>query len=412
MMRFDTIQEIFAALKQNKLRTALTGLSVSWGIFIFIILLGAGNGLRNAVRDNFADRAVNSLQLFAGRSSVPYEGLRTGRWLTYSEQEFQVLKDEIPEISRGTPIVERQQNIVRGSEFGTYTIRGVKPDYAAIFNPAIGAGNGRFINQLDMKNQSKVVVIDKQMEEQLFRGESALGEHIQIGSIMFRVVGIDSRTSWSPRAYIPFTTAQALYNPHGKFSTMAFLIDDLKTKQANEELDNRVRAVMARTLRFDLNDPRALWLRNNQKNFLETMRIFGGINIVVGVIGILTLIAGIVGVSNIMLVSVKERTREIGIRKAIGASPASILRSIILESVLITTIFGYIGLLFGTVIIELVNMAVSQSAGDGPAVFKNPSVEMSYAITATIILIISGVIAGYMPARRAVKIKPIEAMKE
>jgi len=411
-MRFDTLQEIFAALKQNKLRTALTGLSVSWGIFILIILLGAGNGLRNGVMSNFADRATNSIQLWAGRSSVPYDGLRTGRWLTYSEREFQVLKDEIPEISRGTPIVERQQNIVRGSEFGTYTVRGVKPDYAAIFNPDISAGNGRFINQLDMKNQSKVVVIDKQMEEQLFKGKSALGEHIQIGSIMFRVVGIDSRTSWSPRAYIPFTTAQALYNPHGKFSTMAFLIDDLRTEQENDALNDRVRAVMARTLRFDVADSRGIWIRNNQRDFLQTMRIFGGINIFVSIIGIFTLIAGIVGVSNIMLVSVKERTREIGIRKAIGASPASILRSIILESVLITTIFGYIGLLLGTVVIEAVNMVMSQSAGDGPAVFKNPSVEMSYALTATIILIISGVIAGYIPARRAVKIKPIEAMKE
>jgi putative ABC transport system permease protein len=361
---------------------------------------------------NFGDRATNSIQLWAGRSSMPYEGLRTGRWLTYSEREFRVLKDEIPEIGRGTPIVDRQQNIVRGSEFGTYTVRGVKPDYAVIFNPTISAGDGRFINQLDMKNQSKVVVIDKQIEEQLFRGKSALGEHIQIGSIMFRVIGINSKSSWSPTAYIPFTTAQALYNPHGKFSTMAFLIDDLKTEQENEALNDRVRAVMARTLRFNVADPRGIWIRNNQREFLQTMRIFGGINIFVSIIGIFTLIAGIVGVSNIMLVSVKERTREIGIRKAIGASPASILRSIILESVLITSIFGYIGLLLGTVVIELVNMIVSQSAGDGPAVFKNPSVEMSSALTATIILIISGVIAGYIPARRAVKIKPIEAMKE
>ena len=413
MRFFDSIQEIFSVLKQNKLRTILTGLSVSWGIFILIILLGAGNGLRNGVMSNFADRATNSIQLWAGRSTMPYQGLQAGRWLPFSERELQALK-EIPEISRGTAVVERQHTIAYRGEYGFFQVRGVSPDYASIFNLVFDADRGgRFINQLDMQNRNKVVVIDKRMEERLFQGESALGRHIQIGSIMFRVVGVNSRREdWGgSRAYIPFTTAQILYNPNRTFWSMAFLLNDVRTEQEHEALNERVRNTMARSLRFDPADSRAIWIRNNQTTFLETMRIFGGINIFVSIIGIFTLIAGIVGVSNIMLVSVKERTREIGIRKAIGAPPSAILRSIILESVIITTIFGYIGLIVGTGLIELINMAMSQAAGDGPAIFKNPTVEMSYAFTATAILIISGVIAGYLPARRAVKIKPIEAMR-
>ncbi len=414
MFGINVIQEIFATLKQNKLRTVLTGLSVSWGIFILIILLGAGNGLRNGVTSNFADRSTNSLQLWSGRSSVPYMGLKADRSLPFSEKELGIMTEELSEITKGTGIINRQQEIVYNNEYGLYEVRGVSPDYNDIFNLSFEAGNGRFLNSLDMKERNKVVVIDKKMEEELFKTKSALGEYLRIGSVMFRVVGINSKKEeWGgPRAYIPFTTAQTIYNPDKKFYSMAFLVDGLQTEKENEMFNDRVKGVMAGSLRFDPKDPQAIWIRNNQKNYLETMRIFGGINIFVSIIGIFTLIAGIVGVSNIMLVSVKERTREIGIRKAIGAPPATILRSVILESVIITAVFGYIGMILGTGIIEIINLIMSQSAGDGPAVFKDPSVQMSYVLTATAILIISGVIAGYMPARRAVKIKPIEAMRD
>ena len=411
----NILQEIFATLKQNKLRTVLTGLSVSWGIFILIILLGAGNGLRNGVMSNFADRSTNSLQLWSGRSSIPYKGLKSDRSLDFSEKELNIMTSEIPEVNSGTALINNRQNIVYKNEYGLYQIRGVNPNYADIFNLVFVQGGGRFINELDMQNQNKIVVIDKKLEEELFKGKSALGEYLQIGSIMFRVVGINSKKEdWGgPRAYIPYTTAQTIYNPNKKFYNMAFLIDGLKTEKENEEFNTRVKEAMSRSLRFDPQDPQAIWIRNNQKVYLETMQIFGGINIFVSIIGIFTLIAGIVGVSNIMLVSVKERTREIGIRKAIGAPPASILRSIILESVLITAVFGYIGMILGTGIIEIISMIMNQSGDtEGPTVFKNPSVEMSYVFVATGILIVSGVIAGYMPARRAVKIKPIEAMRE
>jgi putative ABC transport system permease protein len=244
MRGFDTIQEIFSVLKQNKLRTILTGLSVSWGIFILIILLGAGNGLRNGVMSNFADRATNSLQLWAGRSSMPYQGLQAGRSLPFSEREFQALQ-EIPEISSGSAVIERQQQtIAYRSQYGFFTLRGVSPEYAEIFNLVFAAnGGGRFINQLDMQSRNKVVVIDRRIEERLFNGESALGKHIQIGSIMFRVVGVNSRREdWGgSRVYIPFSTAQVLYNPNRTFWSMAFLLNDIRTEEEHEALNERVR---------------------------------------------------------------------------------------------------------------------------------------------------------------------------
>lgn len=413
MFGIDAIQEIFATLKQNKLRTVLTGLSVSWGIFILIVLLGAGNGLRNGVVSNFSDRSTNSLQLWSGRSSIPYKGLKTDRSLEFMEKEVNVILD-IPEVQSGTGMINQRQNIVFRNEYGSYQIRGVNPAYSNIYNLVINHGDGRFINDLDLKKMNKVAVIDKKIEEELFKGKSALGEYIQIGSIMFRVVGINSKKeNWGGAlAYIPFTTAQTIYNPNKKFYSMAFLIDGLKTEKANEEFNDRVKDLMSQSLRFDPEDSQAIWIRNNQRNYLETMRIFGGINIFLSVIGIFTLIAGIVGVSNIMLVSVKERTREIGIRKAIGAPPGSILRSIILESIMITSVFGYLGMLVGTALIRGIAFLMSQGAEGEVVVFKDPSVDMSYVITATIILIVSGIIAGYIPARRAVRIKPIEAMRE
>ncbi len=234
---------------------------------------------------------------------------------------------------------------------------------------------------------------------------------------MFQVVGVNTKKeNWgNGKVYIPFTTAQLIYNPDRKFRSIAMTVNGLETAAENESFNENLRKNMAQTLRFDPKDLEALWIRNSQREYLETMKIFGGITIFVSIIGIFTLIAGIVGVSNIMLVSVKERTREFGIRKAIGAPPSHILRSIIIESILITGIFGYIGMMLGIGLTEFINYILMQSAAgnpDGMTIFKDPTVSLSYVLVSTSILIIAGVIAGYMPARRAVRIKPIEAMRE
>ena len=420
MFSINTLQEIIATLSHNKLRTVLTGLSVSWGIFILIVLLGAGNGLKNGVSSNFSQRATNTVQMWSGMSSLPFQGLKSGRSLNFSEKQLGTVDEKLEAATGQTGIIEKEaMTVTYKNEYGSYALKGVNPLYKNIFNLKFESNGGRFINDLDLKNNSKVAVIDKKIEEVLFKGKSALGQYIQVRSLMFKVVGVNSKKErWgSGSVYIPFTTAQLIYNPDRKFRSIAMSVSGLETKEANETFNDNLKKTMASSLRFDPKDTQALWIWNSQRDYIETMKIFAGITIFVSIIGIFTLIAGIVGVSNIMLVSVKERTREIGIRKAIGAPPAAILRSIILESIIITTIFGYVGMVMGVGLTELVNFLMEQSAAQNPSetgmsVFKDPTVPLSYVLISTGILIISGVIAGYMPARRAVRIKPIEAMRE
>ena len=417
----DQFQEIFSTLKQNKLRTTLTGLSVSWGIFILIILLGAGNGLRNGVMENFQERAVNRISLWTGRTSMPFRGLKSGRNLQFADKELGVIQNEVAESRLITPQSNNNQTISNGGEFGSYRVRGVMPDYLGIEKLIIKPDDGRFINQLDIKNENKVIVIDKKIEETLFKEKSALGEYVKVGQLMFMVVGVNSKKQgWgSPSAYIPFSTFQLIFNPNKKFNSITFTVEGLDTKAENETFNEALRKEMGQSMSFSSEDTQAIYLNNSQEDYIQTQKIFGGITMFVAIIGIFTLIAGIVGVSNIMLVSVKERTREIGIRKAIGASPMSILKIIVLESILITAIFGYIGMIAGIGVTELANFLMEQAAAqqvptDGPqmSIFKDPTVNLGYVLISTGILIVAGVIAGYMPAYKAVKVKPIEAMRK
>jgi len=417
MFTINTIQEIIASLKHNKLRTVLTGLSVSWGIFILIVLLGAGNGLKNGVTSNFSDRATNTVQMWSGMSSLPYKGLKSGRSLNFSEKQIADVDENLVQTSNQSGVIEKQLTITNKSEYGTYRVKGVDPSYENIFNLKFDPDGGRFINYLDNKAINKVIVIDKKIEDVLFKGKPALGSYVKVGDLMFRIIGVNTKKErfGDGSAYIPFTTAQYIFNPDLKFNSIAMSVNGLKTKEANDAFNDKLKGTMSKSLSFNPDDTQALYLQNSQLNYIQTMKIFDGITIFVLIIGIFTLIAGIVGVSNIMLVSVKERTREIGIRKAIGAPPASILQSIILEAIIITTIFGYVGMLGGIGLTEFANYIMQQTAAaspDAPTVFKDPTVELSYALISTGILIVSGVIAGYMPARRAVRIKPIEAMRE
>ena len=415
----NTIQEILATLSHNKLRTFLTGLSVSWGIFILIILMSAGNGLKNGVTSNFSSRATNTVQMWPGTTSLPYKGLKSGRSLDLTEKELNAVS-QLPETGYKSAVIETSAIIANGSESRSYSLKGVDPAYTNIYNLEINSGNGRFINEMDIKNNSKVIVLDKKIVETIFKKENPVGKYVKVGSVMFKVIGINTKKQrWEgAQAYIPFSTAQIIYNPGKKIGTIALTVNNLKTEKQNTEFNDKLKSTVAPTMMFDLKDEKAFWIWNSQRDYIETMKVFGAISLFVTIIGILTLIAGIVGVSNIMLVSVKERTREFGIRKALGAPPSAILRSIIIESILITAVFGYLGMMIGIGISEVVNFMMEKGAatasGDGPemSVFKNPTVDLTYVFFATFVLIIAGVIAGYMPARRAVKIKPIEAMRE
>lgn len=415
----DILQEIWSGLRHNKLRTILTGLSVSWGIFILIILLAAGNGLKNGVTSNFSDRATNTVQIWPGRTSKPHQGYQAGRGLSLTNKEVQKIDEDVREMTDRTPVLDNYLTITNKSEYGSYSVRGVTPLYTSIFNLKFAEDGGRFINQTDMNEKRKVIVLDKKVVDVLFKDESALGKFVQVGQVMFQVVGINTKKdNWgNGNAYIPLATSQAIFNPDEKYRSIAMTVNGLKTMEENDTFNLELKKSLAQTMIFDPEDTQALWIRNSQRDYIETMKIFNGITLFVSIIGIFTLIAGIVGVSNIMLVTVKERTREIGIRKALGAPPAQILFSIILESIMITAFFGYLGMMTGIGITEAVNFVMEQSAAQNPSetgmsVFKNPTVNLTYVYISTLILIISGIFAGYMPARRAVKIKPIEAMRD
>lgn len=417
----DHFQEILDTLKKNKLRTTLTGLSVSWGIFILIVLLGAGNGLKNGVMQNFSSRAVNMINMWSGTTSMPHNGLKSGRQLQFTENEVDAINDQVDESRLITARYNTTQTISYETEYGSYGLRGVMPNYLDIEKLVIPPEKGRFINELDMKEKNKVIVLDQKIAEVLFKDNQPLGKYVKVGQVMFKVVGINTKREQygGSNAYIPFSTAQAIYNPQRKFWQITFTVDGLTTEAANDQFNESLRTLMGQRMNFNPEDEQALNIYNAQSEYVETIKIFGGITFFVTIIGILTLIAGIVGVSNIMLVSVKERTREIGIRKAIGATPISILKIIILESIFITTIFGYIGMLLGIGLTEMINFFMVQAANGRPvtdepqmSVFTNPTVDIGYAIFATVILIIAGVVAGYLPARKAVRVQPIEAMRQ
>ena len=279
MFSINTIEEIFASLKHNKLRTVLTGLSVSWGIFILIVLLGAGNGLKNGVTSNFSELATNTVQMWAGNSSLPYKGLKSGRTLNFGERQLSDVDNELMESDSQTGVIEKQLTLTNGSEYGMYGIKGVNPTYLQIFNLKIAAGDGRFVNNLDMKSSSKVMVIDKKVEEVLFKGKSAIGKYLKVGPLMFRVIGVNSKKErWgNGSAYIPFTTAQYIFNPDRKFYSIAMTVKGLETKEANEVFDDKLKSTMSKSLRFDPKDTQALWVRNFQRQYIETQKIFQGI---------------------------------------------------------------------------------------------------------------------------------------
>lgn len=414
----NLIQEIRSALKQNSLRTILTGLSVSWGIFILIILLGAANGLKNAVVENMGDRAKNTVKITAWHTTKPYKDRNKDRKLSFVDKNMQSI-GRLPETEKISAILSVNFPIVYQSQSVNNTsIKGVYPAYREIVSPTIK--EGRFINEVDVEYRNKVIVLHPKIATMFFHKKSGIGEYVTVGGVLFRVIGVGSTSqTWQKESYIPYSTAQAIFHPNKKFDEIALTTQGLKTEQTNNAFDEKIQQKLANEMQFDPTDRGALWIDNMQKNYFQTMKIFAGLNLFMMLIGILTLIAGIVGVSNIMLVSVKERTREIGIRKAIGATPATILRSVLVESVLITAFFGYIGMLFGVGLIELIGFVMEQGAavefssdGQQLSVFKAPTVEIKYIIISTLILILSGAIAGYIPAKKAVKIQPIEAMKE
>jgi len=405
----DKLQEIFHNLGKNKLRTLLTGFSVSWGIFMLIILLGSGYGIEKGVRNAFSEDAVNSIWIQSGQTSRPHEGLKKGRRIKFTNNDYSDLQQSIKgrEHIAGRYYLGRDTTVRYRSKAGTFQIIGIHPQYAAI--EKLTAMHGRLLNANDENQQRKVAIIGPKTKRELFPNGRAVGQYILIKNVSFQVVGVfdDKGDEWNlDRIFIPISTMQHIFSRNDRVHNLAMTIDDAAWDQP-EAVETAVRQRLAQRHRFHLDDRRAVFTYNTLVTFQKYMRLFANIRIFVWIIGIGSIVAGIVGVSNIMLITVKERTREIGIRKAIGASPASIIDLVVTEAIIITFFFGYLGLVAGVVVLEIMAYLIK-----GVAYFKDPEVNLITAFGAVFLLVLSGALAGIFPARRAAKIRPVEALHD
>ena len=433
----DFWSEIFMALRRNKLRTILTGFAISWGIFMLIILLSVGNGLKNGVNTNFADRAKNTYTIWSSETELPYKGHKANRWITLTDKDIEYLENHLYHVDEVSPVFSKGGTLIFEDKSKSVQIEGVKPIYKDI--EGIKIKEGRFVNENDMRTKAKVVVIDKTTAELISdkinsdkerenyvnvrktrrskkKEVSILGQLVMINDINYTIIGVFEGQMWGNmgQCYAPFSTMQQIYNVNNKYYQLSFTTKGLETKEDNENFRKELKRNLALLHEFSPDDQRGVWINSSMLNALETNKIFNTINVFIWVIGIAMLISGVVGVTNIMRITVKERTVEIGIRKALGAKPRSILLSIVMEALLITTIFGYLGMFLGVGLMEVANKILeTANAGKGlddVAVFMNLSVDIKIVLMATIVLIISGVIAGIAPAWKAVNVKPIEAM--
>lgn len=383
--------------QKNKLRTFLTGFSVAWGIFMLIVLLGAGNGLANGIAYNFRDIAENTVYTWTRYTTLPYKGMQPNRRIEFTEKDYYAIPREHPEVALISGANYHNDTISVDKEYVTSDIVAVHPDYAMIDYVIVKSGYGRFINQLDMKNRRKVIVISPRMGEILFRDTDPLGEYVKIGNLMFQVVGVydDPNNKNNAPAYIPFTTGQLLYDNGYSMHNIMFTLQGINTEEESEAFYERFRQRMAKRHQFDPADRNAIGMWDTGQNFRMLRGMTNGISLFIWIIGIGTLMAGIVGVSNIILITVRERTKEFGIRKAIGAKPSSILGLIIIESVLVTAVFRYIGMVAGIGLTEVINygMEMAEASNGGAngseeSVFRNPTVNMTIAISATLLIIL------------------------
>ncbi|MDE6264063.1 MAG: ABC transporter permease [Paramuribaculum sp.] len=406
---FDLIREIGQTIRNNKLRTFLTGFAVTWGIFMLIVLLGMARGVTNSFEDRSSPERNRRINVYRGVTNKPYKGYKEGRQVNLKAEDIDLIVRNHPDIVKEVAAYKylNTDNISSTKDYVSGSIEGVFPAEQGMYS--IDMMYGRFINNADIEYQRKVLVLGKADAATLFGDASkAVGQYVKANNLSWLVVGVyDHR--WLEDKYAPFSTVMTLSGSDGNISNLQVLLTEkgVSTLAASEEATEEVRATLAQAHEFDKTDQSALYLYNSFASYLREKDALGYLHIAILVIGILTLLSGIVGVSNIMFVSVRERTHEIGIRRAIGAKPHSILWQIVLESVAITTIFGYIGIFFGMLVMQVVDHFFGNSD-----VLHNPTVDISIAIEVTIVLIIAGALAGLFPALKATKVKPVEALRD
>lgn len=415
----ELIKEIWSTSKRNKLRTSLTGFAVAWGIFMLIFLLGAGNGLINAQLQQSTRFLANSMRVFPGETSKAYKGLKEGRSITLNDKDILISNQTYGQYvdDVGGRLEQYNVNINYGDNYvASQSLVGVAPTHPKIDKTEMIAG--RFINEIDMKEQRKNVVLSRSQTKELCKDyRSLVGKNVKISNLNFQVVGIykDDESRNNTEAFIAYSTIKTIYAKGDDAGSLEFTIKNLKTREDNKQFEKNYRASINNNHQAAPDDERTIWLWNR---YMDNIQMNQGIAIMqtaLWIVGLFTLLSGIVGVSNIMLITVKERTREFGVRKAIGAKPWSILKLIITESIIITSFFGYIGMVCGVAANEIMDATIGHTTVDTglfkAAMFVNPTVGLGTCIGATIAIVIAGTIAGLIPAIKAARIRPIEALR-
>jgi putative ABC transport system permease protein len=417
---FDQWQEILTIMARSPLRVALTAFSIAWGIFMLVVLMGTVKALQNGTEADFAGDAINSLWVNTGTTSLAYKGFRPGREITLENKDLNMLTGEIESVESGSSrnnYWSLSPTVTYGKRSTSFELIGVTPGYRYLEN--LTMTSGRFINETDLNESKKVTAIGKLAYEQLFEpGEDALGKYISVNGLNYKVIGVFTDPGGErdmQRMYVPLSTSQKLYEKPNKVDQIILMIpgDDVAGSKLIEE---DVTKLIQDKYSISPDDKKAVSFYNNVKNVAQIRQVFTALNITMWVVGLMTILIGIVGIGNIMVITVKERTREIGIRKALGATPASIVFMILQEALLMTVFAGYLGLLAGIGLIELIGSLMNDAGvdqhGRTNSYLGKPEVDLEVAIAATVILIIAGVIAGLIPALRAARVNPITAIRD
>lgn len=415
----DIIVEIWSTVRRNKLRTALTGFAVAWGIFMLIFLLGAGNGLINAMLLQNSKFLDNSMIVSGGMTTKAYNGLKEGRAIELNDRDMAVTGNNFSANvdETGGSVSQSGLTFSSGANYVGGTLEGVYPNEIEINKKEMLYG--RFINHIDIEQKRKVLVLSEDDAKELMPNgtERIIGQYVDVDSLAFRVVGVykADRSGMNTSAYTAFTTIRTIYNKGDEVGSIVFSFKGLDTQEANDAFETQYRARINGNHSAAPDDEGSVWIWNR---FTQNLQMNTGMNMIrtaLWIVGLFTLLSGIVGVSNIMLITVKERTREFGIRKAIGARPSSILRLIIIESIVITTFFGYIGMVIGVAANEYMDATIGQMKVNiglfEATMFYNPTVGIGVCIAATVVMIVAGTLAGLIPARKAARIRPIEALR-
>jgi len=419
MFDIDRWVEIWVTITRNKTRSLLTCFGVFWGILMLVILLGSGAGMKNGILGNFKGFATNSVFFYTDRTSEPYKGFNKGRWWNMRNRDIESIKGQVRGIEDISPIIwgnRSDKNVVYGQLTGTYNVKGVLPEYFNIETQELFYG--RLLNEVDIQEKRKVCLIGSKVNETLFKNEDPCGKYVRVNGLYYQIVGVvkarSSNINIGGRAeesvFLPFSTMQQTLN---QGDILHFLCVSAQHGYPVQTMIDDISAILKAQNEIAPDDPQAIGIVNLAAQFATFEMLFTGIDILVWLVGMGTLLAGIIGVSNIMMVTVKERTKEIGVRRALGAKPFNIISQVMSESLLLTAMAGLLGLSLGVFLLDVVNRVLSaQPPSDGGTFFENPEVSIQTAVAATVVLLFCGLLSGLIPAWRAMQIKAIDAIRE